>query len=248
MLKVRHVESGTGADTILVALVTDIHVGGEHVSADRVAEIVDRINALEPDLVLIPGDFIDGHTPKFERSRAFNKTVSAGLSGLARLDAPVFATLGNHDSWYGAQAVRAMLEAAGVSVLDNAASHWRDYCIAGLADSDTAQPTRAAFGACDATDTVIAMMHSPDARSLLRADTALAVAGHTHGGQVNLPLLGRAVTSTRCGKPCAYGWIQSDPPLYVSSGIGTSILPIRFRSPPEIVLVTLRHRRREGGP
>lgn len=84
-------------------------------------------------------------------------------------------------------------------------------------------------------------MHTPDVRHLLRADTVLAVAGHTHGGQVNLPIFGRQVTSTKCGKPCAYGHIQSHPDIYVSAGIGTSILPIRFRAPPEIVIITLRY-------
>ena len=83
-------------------------------------------------------------------------------------------------------------------------------------------------------------MHSPDSFKHLRSDTDLAVAGHTHGGQINLPLIGRRVTATKLGEPYAYGlkdW--SGTPVYITSGLGTSVLPARFRAPPEIVVITI---------
>ena len=100
-----------------------------------------------------------------------------------------------------------------------------------------------AFAVCEDGATPIALMHSPDSFPLLRSDTALAVAGHTHGGQINIPLIGRRVTSTAAGRKYAYGQIDvNSTPAFVTAGIGTSILPARFRAPPEIVLIELEPR------
>lgn len=166
--------------------------------------------------------------------------LSEGLYHLSALGAPAIATTGNHDGWHNRLALTRMLEDSGVRVIDNSAVRYDDLCIVGIADFSTDHPTADGFDICEAGAPIIALMHSPDTRGLLPKQTALAVAGHTHGGQVNLPFVGRRVTSTACGQPCAYGLIQSNPPLFVSAGIGTSILPIRFRAPPEIVMITLR--------
>lgn len=83
-------------------------------------------------------------------------------------------------------------------------------------------------------------MHSPDSFQYLRPGIALAVAGHTHGGQINLPLIGRRVTATNSGNKYAYGLVKVNGVLaFVTAGIGTSILPARFRAPPELVLIEL---------
>lgn len=219
---------------------TDLHIGGLHVPPDRVATIVERINSQSPDLILLPGDFINGHTPRQEMVAEQKAIISKGLSHLSALSAPVIATTGNHDAWHNRAAVTRMLGAAGVTVIDNSATSFGDICIVGIADFSTDRPTADGFDLCAPGAPIIALMHSPDTRALLQDDTVLAVAGHTHGGQVNLPFLGRRVTSTACGQSCAYGLIQTKPPVFVSAGIGTSILPIRFRAPPEIVIITLR--------
>ena len=240
-LVVRQMELGEGTDSTRIVLVADIHFGGRVVDAQKGRDIVARINAQSPDIVLMPGDFVDGSLPEAERSAANRTTIADGMTTLAAIDAPIVASLGNHDSYHGQASVRQMLEGAGVTVLRNAGIRRDRLCIVGMADEDTDRPNTDGYAACEEGDTILALMHSPDSRRLIRSDTALSVAGHTHGGQVNLPLLGRAVTSTQCGKPCAYGLIQADPPLVVTAGIGTSILPIRFRSPPEVVVITLRH-------
>lgn len=239
-LHIREVDIGEGDRSVRIALMTDLHIGGVHVSPERVAKIVKRINAQSPDFILLPGDFINGHTPRQEMDAEQTAILSEGFGHLSALMAPAFATTGNHDAWHNRQAVTRMLVAAGIRVIDNSATRYDDLCIVGIADFTTDHPTADGFSLCQDGVPIIALMHSPDTRALLPKVTALAVAGHTHGGQVNLPFIGRRVTSTVCGEPCAYGLIQTDPPLVVSAGVGTSILPIRFRAPPEIIMITLR--------
>ena len=84
------------------------------------------------------------------------------------------------------------------------------------------------------------MSHTPDVFPEVPTDVALTLAGHTHGGQVDLPLFGRLIVPSHYGQRFAYGLIEEGlRRLYVTSGIGTAILPLRFRVRPEIVVITL---------
>ncbi len=230
-------------EPLKVVFLADIHFAGEHVSAERVTKIVEAINAQDPDLVLIGGDFIDGHKARSKTSKRFDQIVDDSFKAIAGLKAPkgVVAVIGNHDVWYNAHYVEQELVKAGIQVLKN--SHIElgdDLCIVGYADDMTQTPLKEAAKGCDESPTVISLMHSPDTFALIeRSD--LALAGHTHGGQINIPFIGRRVTSTRLGEPFAYGLKDYDGvPVYVTSGIGTSVMPARFRSAPEIAVLTLQ--------
>jgi predicted MPP superfamily phosphohydrolase len=224
-----------------IGIMTDIHIGGLHVPASRVEKLVADMNALEPDIVLLPGDFVDGHVPSNKRSSAFNTNLEAGIRHLAALKAPSFATIGNHDAWYGANEITNMLKSSGVTVLENDSTIFQDLCIVGLADAMTASPSRAAYDKCPSTTQPIAFTHSPEAWPAFRSDSLLAVAGHTHGGQVNLPIIGRRVNATSLDAEHSYGFSKlAGVNVFVSAGVGTSILPVRFRAPPEIVVLPLR--------
>lgn len=249
LLKIRHlsIESQNYEGAALrIALLSDIHIGGRHVAAARVETIVAQVNALTPDIILIPGDFINGHKPRSEHSAAFNTEIDQGLGALAQLKAPlgVFASIGNHDVWYDANVVEGRLIASGLTVLHNRAMNLPNgSCIVGLADHDTQEEDPRAYSDCKSGTEPIVLMHSPDSFSVLRSDTALAVVGHTHGGQINLPLIGRRVTATAVGEKYAYGTVDMNGvPAFVTAGIGTSILSARFRAPPEIVLIELSSR------
>ena len=246
LLKVRQFSispSNYAGETLRIALFSDIHVGDHHVSAARVEKIVKSVNELRPDVILIPGDFINGHERREDHNSSFNADVERGLSALKDLTASmgVFASIGNHDVWYDADFVEDKLKAGGINVLRNqAVTLAGGICIVGLADHDTQTEDPAAFNQCKTDAYPIALMHSPDSFPLLSSDTVLAVAGHTHGGQINIPLIGRRVTATSAGRQYAYGLVDVDGvPAFVTAGIGTSILPARFRSPPEIVLIEL---------
>ena len=141
--------------------------------------------------------------------------------------------------------VEDMLTKAGIQVMDNdqvtIQRNVHNFCLIGLSDTYTGQINKTVSQACTAGDSLIAFMHSPDSFALMRSDTALALAGHTHGGQINIPLIGRKVTSTSIGPKYAYGAVDYHGiPTFITAGIGTSIMSARFRAPPEIVVITLR--------
>ncbi|MEP4052293.1 MAG: metallophosphoesterase [Litorimonas sp.] len=242
-LKIRQVEFSSTKYTgpkIRIALLTDLHINGLHVPPSRVLDIVDVVNAQNPDIVLLPGDFVSGHEKVENRSAEFNKKLEIGVSHLEHISAPTFATIGNHDAWWDAKKMHTFLENAGVTVLENQAASFECLCIVGLADQWTSSPDPIAFEGCSNTGEPIAITHSPDAWQTFRADTILAMSGHTHGGQVNLPIIGRRVNAITLGPEYSYGFSEiGGVDMFVSAGVGTSILPIRFRAPPEIVLITL---------
>ncbi len=249
-LSVRHVEiiSETWQGSPLkIGLMADIHVGGWHVDAERAWRLSEKLNDLTPDIVLLAGDFINGHVPKTLRTGQENLEIEQGIKNLGKLSAPlgVYAVLGNHDAWYGEEQIRSLLGNANIGILDNQNSLIKSekfqFCLIGLADSLTGIRDTTVFADCAAGNDIIAFMHSPDSFYLLRSDTDLALAGHTHGGQINIPFIGRRITSTIAGRKYAYGRIDlGGIQAFVTAGIGTSILPARFRAPPEIVLITLR--------
>jgi len=227
-----------------IGIITDIHIGGLHVPATRVEKLVADMNRLEPDLVLLTGDFVDGHVPSEKRSEAFNANLVSGIAFLSELNAPKFATLGNHDIWYSAEKVSAMLARANITVLDNQSELFRGLCLVGLADATTSNPSRSAYDNCPDLNPPLVFTHSPDAWPAFRSDSIMAVAGHTHGGQVNLPIYGRRVNATSLDAEHSYGFSRlGGVDVFVSAGVGTSILPVRFRAPPEIVVMTLRPKR-----
>ena len=248
-LAVRHitVKSKTWSGSpIKIALVSDIHIGGWHVDADRVQRLVGKINSQYPDIVLLAGDYVNGHKLSTQHREAFNAEVKLGIDNLGLLKAPlgIFAVMGNHDAWYSARLDKT-LEAAGLVVLENQKHRFKNnetnICVVGFADFSTGKSRNDMFKACGNNDNIIAVMHSPDSFPLLSKGVSLALAGHTHGGQINLPMIGRRITATKIGFKYAYGLGEyKDIPTFVTSGVGTSLLPARFRAPPEIVIITLR--------
>jgi uncharacterized protein len=226
-----------------VAVLTDIQAAGPHVTAERVAEVVAQINALEPDLIVLLGDYVS--QMRLSTSHVPPKATAAVL---ARLRAPlgVHAVLGNHDWWLDGRYIRGLLEHAGIKVHENTADlvdagDGRRFWIAGLADLSTGAvdlPGTLAQVTDDAP--VILLSHSPDIFPEVPERVALTLAGHTHGGQINLPFLGRLIVPSRYGQRYAYGHIvEGSRQMFVSSGIGNAILPARYGVPPEIVLLRI---------
>ncbi|MDA0338941.1 MAG: hypothetical protein O2910_03760 [Proteobacteria bacterium] len=85
------------------------------------------------------------------------------------------------------------------------------------------------------------MTHSPDLFPTIPATVTLTIAGHTHGGQVKIPFIGRPIVPSRYGERFAIGHVvEDDRHLFVSAGVGTSIIPVRFLVPPEINVLTLQ--------
>ena len=230
-------------DGLRVAVLSDIHAGSPFINAAKLQQIVDTTNQLNPDLILVLGDFMV--TGRVFKHQIAPEVIAATLKGLhARLG--VYAVLGNHDWWFDGGRVWHALEEVGIRVLENDVSQIKVnggvLWLWGVSDLNTRpQNIDATFPRVPASDPVIAMTHNPDVFPLIPARVALTLAAHTHGGQVNLPVVGRLIVPSRYGQKYAAGHIQEgSKQMFVTTGIGTSIIPVRFRVPPEIVLLTLK--------
>jgi predicted MPP superfamily phosphohydrolase len=236
-----------------VAAIADIHACRPWMPASRIAEIVDITNAVEPDLIVLLGDYVAG----LARFRTGIVRMRDWGRVLGRLSAPlgIYAVLGNHDWWTDANAVRSTLVDNGIGVLENQAQLIRSkngfaFWLAGLGDQLAIPKGRGRFeGVHDLPGTIaqigspdpaILLAHEPDIFPQVPARVSLTLCGHTHGGQINLPLLGRLIVPSRFGQRYAYGHVvEADRHLVVSAGLGCSILPARFGVPPEIVVLEL---------
>lgn len=232
---------------LTIAAISDTHVGGPHVDAARMGRIVTRINELRPELVVLLGDYVNGHATEAERTPAENQEIAGGIATFAALRARygVTAVIGNHDVWYDRTTVTTALQDAGAATLWNrnivVRRSGREFVVAGLEDDLTSHPdfTQALDGAPAGADTII-ISHSPDPFVDMPAGPALMLAGHGHCGQVTIPFIGRPILPLR-NRRFDCGLIQENgKTMYVTGGIGTSIAPLRFLNPPEIVLITLR--------
>lgn len=222
-----------------VALVSDIHVGAPWSGLDRLHEIVDATNAAKPDLILLLGDFDINEITGGER---IGESVWTAVLG--ELSAPLgtYAVLGNHDWWNNEPEIRSQLEQHGIPVLENesvAMSHnGVPFYLAGIGDSITHHDNvPASLQNIPANAEILAMTHAPDVFGSLNPRVDLLVAGHTHGGQVDLPILGTLAWT----EPYVYGpYSRGNQRLHVTSGLGMSIYPVRFGVPPEIVMLSLQ--------
>jgi uncharacterized protein len=229
-------------DPLRIVLISDLHVGAPGVTLEKLREVVARVNAQQPDLVLIAGDFVIQDVLGGEYVDP--EPIAEELKSLRARDG-VFAVLGNHDWWKDGERITRALNKVGIRVLENDVAEVKreggSIWIAGLSDLWTRKPLiTATLGKIPEQATVIALTHNPDIFPDIPARVALTLAGHTHGGQVNLPLIGRRVVPSRFGERYAIGHVQENGRhLFVTPGIGTSIVPIRFRVPPEISVLTV---------
>ncbi len=241
-LKVKHMEikdkdipdSFSGKKIVFVA---DIHYGN-HFSRERLSKLVKRINSLEPDIILLGGDYIGkgGHyiQPCFEE--------------LAKLEAPLgkYAVLGNHDYYKKGEITRENMRKAGISVLDNDA-RWIVYGngrikVGGVGDYyHSTQKIEPTVKDVKEEDFVILLSHNPDyAEKIQNHKVDMVLSGHTHGGQVTFFGLWTPVIPSEYGTKYRYGMVETEyTRVYVTSGVGCTGYPIRFFARPEICVMEL---------
>lgn len=241
MLVVRHLrmELPGWKSGLRIAVLSDLHIGSPHVGLDKLRTIVEKTNAERPDLVVLLGDFVTGG-PNGRRAGGFVEPERIAAE-LKNLHAPlgVFAVLGNHDWWYDGERVGRALTDAGIPVLENRAVHVGPIWLGGIADFWTREPDIAGtLKEVTTDDPVVLITHNPDIFPDVPARVSLTLAAHTHGGQVKLPIIGTIITTSRLGYN-AGEFVERGRHLFVTTGIGTSILPVRFGVPPEIVILTV---------
>jgi predicted MPP superfamily phosphohydrolase len=230
-------------DGLRIAVISDIHVDNWFITEKKLRTIVERTNQQQPDLIVILGDYMSSNGWVTHR-------VEPEVFGpiLKDLHAPlgVYSVLGNHDWWYSGVKVRRGLEQKGIKVLENEAAQvdvrGTSLWLVGLADLWT-RPQRISETVAKAPEgqPVIVLTHNPDIFPNVPQRVQLVLAGHTHGGQVRFPIIGSVVQSSDYGDRWERGDVFEDNHhLFVTSGIGTSIVPVRFGLPPEIVILTLK--------
>lgn len=223
-----------------IAVLADLHTGSPQVDERRLGEIVELVNRERVDVVALVGDYIDPRV-------AFGEWVSpeaiaARLGGL-EARAGRYAVLGNHDWAHAGERMPAALRDAGLPVLENEAVRTdAGFWVAGLGDytKRTADVERA-LAQVPLDDPVVLLSHNPDVFPQVPDRVALTISGHTHGAQVDIPLVREKTTPSRFGARYAGGHVEEHGRhLYVSEGIGTSRFPVRFRARPSIGLLDLR--------
>lgn len=227
-----------------VAVVSDIHAGAPYVNLKKIDRFVAMIQKQKPDLVLLPGDFVIQDV--VGGSFIAPEVLAQHLKPLL-LHTKVYAVLGNHDAWLDSKRVQMALEDVGIVVLeDSAIPITKNQCrfwLVGLSDyTEGKRQYHQAFERVPKSSSVLAFTHSPDTfPEIKKFNFSLLIAGHTHGGQVALPFIGRPIVPSKYGERYAIGHIhENNRDLFVTPGIGTSILPVRFGVPPEISYLRLQ--------
>ncbi len=223
---------------VRIAFLTDIH-HGPFTSLDYVTTIVRTTLSLEPDLILLGGDY----------SLKDAKYIRPCFEVLAGLQAPlgVYGVLGNHDYWHGLRETRAGFALAAIEELTNRGV-WLErkgsrFRLAGVDDLWMGRVDVAkALGDATTSDACLVLCHNPDVAEKLRDPrVGLMLSGHTHGGQVVFPTGGAPFVPSHYGQKYLHGVVQAPATtVYVSRGLGTTSVPIRFGSRPELTLVTLK--------
>lgn len=243
-----------------IAMISDIHGGSNGVTDEKLRRIVEMANAADPDITVLLGDYVSqtGGGPISNRELKMPmRQIADGIAGLkAKLG--VFAVLGNHDGWYDDESTAAELTRVGYRVLQNEVVtvqfNGKPIRLLGLKDHlkldngwyNTVPMARKLISESGTGD-VIVLEHSPDTlRTISGAlsigpEFKLFLAGHTHGGQVWFPIVGAPIVPSSFGQRYAAGHVRdNDVDMFVTTGIGTSVLPIRFLVPPEIAVITLQ--------
>jgi predicted MPP superfamily phosphohydrolase len=227
--------------SLRILVLTDIHVAGPDMPPTRLSRIVSELNRFQPDLVLIAGDLVSE-----KRLATHVYTAAEVVEPLAEIRAPLgtVAVLGNHDHWFDSEALGVQLQKQRIKVLENSAIDLGPIVVGGVGDEftghDDVPATVAAMAGFKPKPRVV-IMHSPDAIPELTTPVTAIFAGHTHCGQIAVPIFGPISYMSRYGERFACGAIEDGgQKVFVGAGLGTSILPLRFGAPPDVWLVTLR--------
>lgn len=229
-----------GLDGLKVAHLTDFHHDPEH-GSELLAEIIKETNALQPDIIALTGDFIEDDITK----------LAPLLDQLSKLEAKhgVYAIMGNHDGWTtSGYVMKKAFEKAGITFLINQHSLLNiggtmlavagtDYIWHGKPD------LYKTLSGLPANIPTLALVHEPDFFDTItaRRDIMLQLSGHTHGGQCRVPLIGYAPRTVSFGRKYIYDTFEKgDSRLFVSRGVGTTGIRVRFACPPELAMLTLR--------
>lgn len=220
-------KSGKG---LLVAHVTDLHTDGLEAIE---LKLMDSIGANKPDIIFITGDIATpGGTAK-----GYEDVLSKFKAQLG-----VYFIQGNWEYWEPIKELRNILKKTNIVDLTNKNIHIKDdLWLVGLDDELAGSPDIEAYEKIPKKSKILSIFHSPVLFESINNKTDLAFAGHSHGGQVRLPVIGSLWTPEGTGKYDSGWYKEGQAKMYVSRGIGNSILPIRFNCKPEIAYIKVNY-------
>ncbi|MCI0714606.1 MAG: metallophosphoesterase [Chloroflexi bacterium] len=229
-------------DGYRIAHISDLHHDGEYMNRHHLNRAIDLLNQQNADMVIITGDFV---THKIDDDDA--QSLLDNLSAIKSRDG-MFAVPGNHDYWTDIGGVRSILSMSGVADLSNAVfTLERDGNLLNIAGVDDYWEQLADISSVinqlpDTTSPTILMAHEPDYADISAATGRfdLQLSGHSHGGQVRLPLLGSPILPRFARKYPAGQYQVENMIQYTNRGLGVVDLPLRINCPPEITIITLR--------
>lgn len=243
-------------DGLKIVMISDIHGGSHGATEEKIRQVVVKANEQNADLIVLLGDYVaeslNGGYLKMPIS-----TIAENLRGL-KAKYGVYAVLGNHDGRLGDNEVSSALKNIGYHVLINEVAviekNNRKLRILGYADhltlsgwKDIAYKSQMALNTTEQVGDIIALEHSPDILPVISGkysiseDLKLVLAGHTHGGQIWLPVIGSPIVPSMYGQKYSFGHVkENDVDMFVTTGIGESLLPFRFLVPPEIAVLTIK--------
>ncbi len=242
-------------NNLKIVLISDIHGGSHGVTEEKIRQVVEKANEQNADLIVLLGDYVSESLSN-DNLKMPMATVAENLKGL-RAKYGVFAVLGNHDVRLGEREVSGELERIGYQVLKDEVvfieKNNQKIRLLGYPDhttfkswEDVINKSRNTLNNAEQVGDIIALEHSPDilpvitGQFLISNDLRLILAGHTHGGQIWFPIIGSPIVPSGYGQKYAFGYVRDyDMDMFVTTGIGTSILPFRFLIPPEIAVLTI---------
>jgi predicted MPP superfamily phosphohydrolase len=236
---------------LTITVIADLHAGGPNMGIERIRAVVDTANLQQSDLVVLLGDYFATH-------RFITEVVPTGVwaGELGRLKAPlgVYAILGNHDWWHDVGNTRRGFADVKIPVLENDAlligPRGSRFWLAGLGDQLAHIIGRRHYRGVDdlpgtlkrvdTDDPVILLAHEPDIFPKVPDRVALTLCGHTHGGQIRIPMVWEHFVPSIYGARYAYGHIiEGGRHMIVSGGLGTSGIPARLGVQPEILRIEI---------
>jgi uncharacterized protein len=234
-----------GFDGVRLIQFSDTHIGFQY-TMDQLQQLITQINKLNPDLIVFTGDLLDDPRHFTEKTKL--------ISMLSKLNAPLgkFAVYGNHDhGGYGSDLYKQIIEQSGFTLLLNTSANIKlldgsSIWIAGIDDAMLGRPDLSASMAKIPNNSyTILLSHAPDkAEEAAKFPIQMQLSGHSHGGQIQIPFYGALVTP-----PFAEKYVEGfytvgrnkGLSLYVNRGLGTTRLPFRFLSQPELSIFTFKN-------
>lgn len=215
---------------------SDVH-HGPFTSVKQIERAVETANSLQPDMIALTGDYVS-------KERAY-AAPCAEMLGMLEARFGVFAVLGNHDHWTDAALITDLFRAEGITMLVNEGMRFEKdgaaFWLAGVDDSMVGlEDLSLALAGAREDEMKLLLAHNPIIlRKAARAGVDLVLSGHTHGGQVSLRPERNDVVRPR--RRVRQGLARQDQTqIYVTRGLGTVVLPVRFGCPPEVSLLELR--------